>query len=99
MDVVEKWCHVLLAQAVITATSNHNCRINGQVGHGVAEPRAGRLTIGLNWNKFTLNHFAVNCYGLEVSKFVHKLSITLLTTEVVNAILDCITLSLLELVL
>lgn len=58
----------------------------------MTEPGAGWLARSLNWNKFTLDHFAIDCYRLEVSEFVNKFPITLLTTKVVNTILDCITL-------
>lgn len=92
MDIVKKRSHVLLAQAVVAAARNHDRRVDWQVGHRVAEAGARRLTRRLDGNEFALHYFAVHRYWLEVSQFVHELSITLLTAEVVNAIVDCIAL-------
>lgn len=57
------------------------------------------LTICLDLNEFTLNNLAVDCHRLEVSQFIHKFSITLLSSEIVNTILNCITFALLKLIL
>lgn len=94
MNVVEEWSHIFLAKGIISTSCDDDCRVYWQVAHSVAEPGTRRLTACLNCNEFTLDDFTVNSDWLEVSQFVDQFSIALLTAEVVNTILDCVTLKL-----
>lgn len=98
VDIVQQWGHILLAKGIVTAASNHNCAVDRQVRHGVAKAGARSLTIRFNWHELALNHFSVDSDWLEVAKFIHEFAITLLSTEVVDTILNRVTLSLLKLV-
>ena len=92
MNVIEQGSHILLAQSVISTPSNDNSRVHWQVTHSVAESRAWWLTISLYMNEFTLDYFAIYCHRLEITKLIHQFSIALLSTEIVNTILNSITL-------
>lgn len=60
----------------------------------MTEPGTWRFTLSLDRYEFTLDYLAVDCDRLEISHLVGQFSIPLLTSEIVNTVLDRITLKL-----
>lgn len=92
MDIIQKRSYVLTAKRIVAATSNNDCRTDRQVTHRVTESGARRFSCCLQGYELTLDNFAIDCDRFEEFELVRQLSITLLATEVVNPILDCVTL-------
>lgn len=98
VNVIEQRGNVLLAEAVVTAACHDNRGVDGEVAHRVAKAGAGRLTCRLNRDEFSLNDFPIDSHRLEILQFIHKFPVCLLTTKVVDTVLNGVRLSDFELI-
>jgi hypothetical protein len=91
VKVVQHWSDLLLAEVVVAAATNDDCRVDGQEGHWVTEPGTRRFTLDVEVRELTMDDSVVHGGGLEVAKLVVvKFAVGCLTAEVVNAVKDLI---------
>lgn len=91
VQIVQQRSDRLLTVVIVTTTCNDDRRVDWQVTHCVPGSGAGGSAGSLDIDEVTLYHFTIHCHGLEVLKLVGaQFSICVLSTEVVNTLLDLI---------
>ena len=94
MQVVQHWSDLLLAEVVVAAAADDDCRVDGQEGHGVTEPGTRRFALDVEVRELTMDDSVVHGGRLEVAELVVvKFAVGCLTAEVVDAVKDLIRLN------
>ena len=88
MQIVQEWCIELLLQRVVTATSNTQRLVDRQVAHRMAETRGWRSSHLLDWLELTMDDSLFKHLRLHVSQLVHKFTLMVLSSKVVDTFLD-----------
>jgi hypothetical protein len=86
VNVVQKWCVEVLTDLIISTTHYHEGLVEGQEGHGVTYSSTWRIALLLYFLPLSRHNLSFNTVGLEVFEFCQKLTLGILTTEIVNTI-------------
>ena len=90
VDVIQKWSCEVLANLINSTTYYHEGLVKGQEGHGVTHSSTWRISLLFYFLPLSRHNFSFNAMRLEVSELCQKLTLGILTTEIVNAIKDSI---------